>query len=319
MYNIAIIGAGQLGSRHLQSIKASRHKCNIWVIDSSPESLEKCKKIYSETQVTSNVNNCVFEKSIEALPDAIDFLLIATGSKPRYSLFEKITSSVSVRNVIFEKVLFQKINEYYKVADILSRNDINAWVNCPRRLYSLYENLKKSLSGKTIKMNVTGGNWGLACNAIHYIDIFSFLTGKIDYSINIGGLKNIIDSKRNGYKELIGSIECDFGDNYILTLSSSNYPYRHLVTISTDDKIYIIDNSAKKCTIISNVHDYSSFDFEIPYQSQLTAGVLDNILDNRKPYLTTYKESMALHLPFINALTGYFALNSYENNSCPIT
>ena len=35
MYKIAVIGAGQLGSRHLQGLKLSKLKSDIWVVDNN--------------------------------------------------------------------------------------------------------------------------------------------------------------------------------------------------------------------------------------------------------------------------------------------
>ena len=37
MYKIAVIGAGQLGSRHLQGLKLSKLKSDIWVVAHSKQ------------------------------------------------------------------------------------------------------------------------------------------------------------------------------------------------------------------------------------------------------------------------------------------
>ena len=47
--NIAIIGAGQLGSRHLQGLKKAQLPMNIFVLDASEESLTICEQRYNET------------------------------------------------------------------------------------------------------------------------------------------------------------------------------------------------------------------------------------------------------------------------------
>jgi threonine dehydrogenase-like Zn-dependent dehydrogenase len=43
IYNIAVVGAGQLGSRHLQSLKGIQLDVRIVVIDPNQESLEIAK------------------------------------------------------------------------------------------------------------------------------------------------------------------------------------------------------------------------------------------------------------------------------------
>lgn len=45
MYKIAVIGAGQLGSRHLQGLKLSKLKSDIWVVDNNPNSLQIAQQI----------------------------------------------------------------------------------------------------------------------------------------------------------------------------------------------------------------------------------------------------------------------------------
>ena len=39
MKTVLIAGAGQLGSRHLQGVKTSKHELDIWVYDLSEDSL----------------------------------------------------------------------------------------------------------------------------------------------------------------------------------------------------------------------------------------------------------------------------------------
>ncbi len=46
MFNVAIIGAGQLGSRHLQGLKLSSSPLSITVMDSNDESLRVAKERY---------------------------------------------------------------------------------------------------------------------------------------------------------------------------------------------------------------------------------------------------------------------------------
>lgn len=54
MYKIAVIGAGQLGSRHLQGLKLSKLKSDIWVVDNNSNSLQIAQQRYEEGEVNSN-------------------------------------------------------------------------------------------------------------------------------------------------------------------------------------------------------------------------------------------------------------------------
>lgn len=319
MYNIVVIGAGQLGSRHIQSIKSTKHQCRLYVVDSVKESLDKTKAIYDSTQVETQIQEVTYCEEMSSLPAVIDFLLISTGSRPRAGIFKAIIERREVKNVVFEKVLFQTEKDYKEVDDILKRKGIKAWVNCPRRMYEGYKAIKPLFEGKVVNMTVNGGEWGMGCNSIHFLDVYSFLTGQYDYTLKTGAVdKHIIDSKRAGYKEFTGTIRADYANGGTVVLNCSTSPIGHLVNIACSDAICTISEVKKECWIKTEERD-ELVPFPVPYQSQLTSIVLDNILENGTCELATYEESKEVHLPFITGLIDF--LNSISNctDYCPIT
>ena len=67
--------------------------------------------------------------------------------------------------------MFQKEEEFDIALNWFVEKNIRAWVNCPRRLFNIYQKIKNEIIDEDIiTMTVFGGEWGLACNAIHYID-----------------------------------------------------------------------------------------------------------------------------------------------------
>lgn len=319
MYNVVIIGTGQLGSRHLQSIKLTKHECNVWVVDSSDVSLKRCKDIYDGTDVATNVKEIFFCMDITSLPSKIDFLLIATGSKPRFVLFDAVAKKSIVKNVVFEKVLFQKEEEYFKTEEILKTKGVNAWVNCPRRMYEVYNKIKPYFYGKTANMVVSGGNWGMGCNSVHFIDAYAFITGCSEYSMMADALNpELFESKRPGYNEFHGTLTANFANGGQLVISSANNDVNDIVAVSTNDTICYINEGDRECMIKSSDNS-EVFSFSIPYQSQLSSIVLDSILDTGTCQLTSFKESMRLHLPFIKSLIGFLNNKGMNTDNCPIT
>lgn len=319
MYNIVVIGAGQLGSRHIQSIKSTHHQCKLYVVDSVRESLEKTKTIYESTQVDSLIQEVFYCEKSNSLPEVIDLLLISTGSRPRAAIFKDIASHYQIKNVVFEKVLFQKESDYQEVDTILKDKGINAWVNCPRRMYEGYKALQPLFKGKTVNMTVNGGLWGMGCNSIHFLDVYSFLTGSTEYSLSTDGVDHdIIDSKRAGYKEFTGTLTAYFANGGTVVLHSANNAISHLVTLNTDDTFCCISEVKKECWIKS-VERNEVVTFPVPYQSQLTSIVLDSILDNGSCELATYEESAQIHLPLIKGLIAFLNKNGIDTDNCPIT
>ena len=319
MKQVAVIGAGQLGSRHIQSIKSTHHQCKLYVVDSVRESLEKTKAIFESTQVDSLIQEVYYCEKPNSLPEVIDFLLISTGSRPRAAIFKDITERYQIKNVVFEKVLFQKESDYHEVAAILKDKGIKAWVNCPRLLYEGYKALKPLFKGKTVNMTVNGGLWGMGCNSIHFLDVYSFLTGSTNYTLSTDGLDHdIIDSKRAGYKEFTGTLTAHFANGGTVVLHSANNAISHLITLSTDDTFCCV-SEVKKEYWIKSLDRNEVVTFPVPYQSQLTSIVLDSILDNGICELATYEESAHIHLPLIKGLIAFLNKNGIDTDNCPIT
>ena len=104
--------------------------------------------------------------------------------------------------MIIEKVAFQSISSFEKIINLLSKNKIKAWINCPRRLEKTYIKIKKILvEEKKINIKVVGNNWGLASNSVHMLDLFAFLTNQNKFIISNKKFHNkIYKSKRESFK-----------------------------------------------------------------------------------------------------------------------
>lgn len=319
-YNVVMVGAGALGSRHLQAMKNTHNECFFWVMDSSVESLSKCRKIYEDSPANNNVLGIEFIQTLDAIPEHIDFLLIATGSGPRFSIFKSIIERSDVKNVVFEKILFRKLNDYEDTALLLEKKGIGAWVNTPRRMWDFYKEIRPVFAGTPAHMFMLGGNWGLGCNAIHFIDLYAYLTGSTTYKIDTDGLdRTLYDSKRNGYKEINGLLHCSFSNGGSLMLDSSITNLKAILTISNEKATFSIDEGGKVCWI-NDADGNRVMTFNVPYQSQLTNLVLDSILENGTCLLPTYRESDKLHRPFIKGVIEFINNNLGGNTDiCPLT
>ena len=109
MKNVFIIGAGQLGSRHLQALKSAQNSLNIYVIDPNLESLDIAKERY-ESIPSINRNKVSYCKSLNNVncKEKIDIVIIATSSNIRKDVTFDLLNKFEVKTIIFEKILFQK-------------------------------------------------------------------------------------------------------------------------------------------------------------------------------------------------------------------
>jgi len=321
IYNIAIIGAGQLGSRHLQGLAKSTKQLQIYVIDPNEKSLIVAKNRFKEVSKPTN-SKVSYIQNIRGIPENIDLAIIATTANVRREVVEKLLEQCHLKYLILEKVVFQKSEDFNSIQKLLLGNGIKSWINCTRRTFPFYKKLKKIIFGEKIIIKVVGNNWGLACNGIHMIDLLVFLTEKTDIKINTNELENIIvDSKRNAFKELKGTLKIytsrgdtlelndkdKYDENLKISISNSSMKFN----IFEGDGLAIRDKSNNK------THEEK---ISIPFQSELSGSIVDQIFDTGESDLTPYEECMQYHVPMLDAFNEHFSrVTGKDVEICPIT
>jgi hypothetical protein len=325
MYNIALIGAGQLGSRHLQGLAKIQFLSKIYVIDPDVQALELARDRYHEMGGNLLVAELLLKTSIDELPQQLDLVIVATNSNIRAAIIKSVLSKCAVRNFIFEKILFQKEKDYFEISELLKQKGINAWVNCPRRLFNGFRLLKELFSkNEPIFLSVTGGNWGLGCNSIHFIDLFAFITEDYDIELSMQFLSPVLlESKRSGFKEFAGTLigKQKSGSTIILN-SDSLYNGNESITIRGNHAIAIIDEAVGKINMATewNSWKWDEIKVEAKYQSLLTGSVASEIIATNSCGLSTFEDSVQLHVPFIRTFLNFYnSIASEKLDACPIT
>ena len=321
---IVIIGAGQLGSRHLQGIAQSSFDISIEVVEPFDTSRKTAEERYYQIEDRKKVSHIEFYNSIDQLSNNIDLVIVATSSDVRSKVVEELLIKKNVENLVLEKVLFQTIEEYFTIEKLLNKTNTRCWVNHPRRMFPIYNDLKLKLQkAKEVSYNFQGGDWGLGCNGLHFIDHLSYLVDSSEISINTESLNNIVyDSKRKGFIEFNGLLTGQLGNHHFSLYSNENFsPSVH--TIVSDVLIADIDESKGEISLSqkSNNWELETIKTKIVYfQSELSNILLEDILINDNCYLPTYKEAMNLHIPYIEAFLKHMnKINGLDNKICPIT
>jgi len=324
MKNIVVIGAGQLGSRHVQGLKLGGFSFNLYVVDPSKEALDLVGERFTEIGGNEEVEIFLYlMTTTDCLPSTIDLLIIATSSIPRFEIFKLITDDYSVYNIVFEKFLFPDLSHYDLTNDILNDKQIKAWVNCPRRYYNYYKEIKNLIEDNSeVFMSVEGGEWGLGCNSIHFLDIFSYLVNEQRFDVKTTLDVGVMDSKREGYVEFTGKIQVDTlkGDRLVL-IAEQNSGDAPKIIIETSIMIFTIDE-AKKIMIVENKETgrKSTKDIDVFYQSQLSGIFAADILLSENCLLTTFGNSSMLHKVLLKPFIDHFNKNyGKSGNYCPIT
>jgi predicted dehydrogenase len=321
---ILLIGAGQLGSRHLQGILKSAHKTEVFVLDPSTESLIIAKQRAEEITDFKAVN---YVSSWNNLPNQFDLAIISTNADIREAVTIQLLENHQVRFLILEKVLFQEATAYERIATLIEKHAVATWVNHPRRMFTEYQHIKDEYQhlGETCTVNITGGNWGLGCNGLHFLDLILFITGQELGELDAQWIDNEIqESKRANYVEFTGTLKGTTGDGSTFTITSfPNEPAPVTITICTTSARWIIQEGGLSKTMrLSKANDFQieTGSFEMMYQSSLTTTLVDQIFSTADCELPTYSEAANLHQRFVvTLLEKYNTITGKNASQCPIT
>ncbi|PWB36015.1 hypothetical protein DCO48_00785 [Pseudomonas sp. SDI] len=325
MFNILLVGAGQLGSRHLQALAlADFADIAIQVVDPFEASLERAKERWAQVEKSSSIRAIDFFTDMSQVKNVVDFCIVATNADCRLQLLVDMLAQLTVKNLLLEKVLFQSEAQLDAAQQLFSRAGCHVWVNCPRRMFPAYALLRERLHAQQqLALRVQGEQWGLACNAIHFIDLWAFLCGSKTFQPDVSGLDQaVIESKRAGYKEITGTLAGHAqGCEFALTSHASMSQVPLLLEIETERYRVSINEAAGQCELQDKESGaLESLPFSVLYQSQLSHRVAESIYRHGTCELTTFEESAALHAPFLRALLAFF--NEHDGGAytrCPIT
>lgn len=305
--NLAIIGCGVIGQRHLQSILNLDYKMKIFIIDKSAICLEKCRKISQEKK---NLNSFFFAESINDIDEDFDFVIVATNSDSRFSVLKELYRYKTPKFIILEKILFNKLSYFEEAKKLFKLNSTKVWVN--QWMSTDFPDLSE-IFGETegINISVTGKNWNLCSNCVHWIDWFHYLNDRkkiILFSSSLDDL--IIENKRKGFFETFGSLEFHSINNNKLFLQckyEKNSERETLISISNESsraEFQLTVDSLKGFIFRSN--QKKSISFKLRYLSERTSIYIKSILEKNECTLPTYDQSVHHHKLVFQTLKNHF-------------
>ena len=312
-----LVGAGQLGSRYLQGLAGVDRQLTITVVDPSSASLDVARQRLAEVRPTT-AHEVRFSSFLDEVPKRFDLALVATPASCRPVVVDAITARHEVDAWILEKVLAQSAQQVEQIEKTFSGRT-RVWVNTPRRLMGWYQAIKDRLIAggpAVLKVRVSGGHWGLACNSIHFIDLVSWWTGaKVD-CIDGCGLGGWQPAKRSGFQEVFGSLGVDFRDGSSLELSCNQSDAQLMIEVETPAGTWLIQEAAGKAVGPSG----QEIAGQLTFQSALTAPLVEQILNAGRCELPTLADSSAQHRPFLDALLQHWNRSqSRDDLAVPIT
>jgi predicted dehydrogenase len=321
MFRIKIIGAGQLGSRHLQALKGVKQPLDIQVIDPSDASLRVAQERY-ESVPSGQTHQISFSTSFDRT-DTTDIAIVATNSDVRRTALESLFDASKTKLLVIEKLLFNQRADFAVVENKLAETGAKAWVNCPMRVMPVYEKIRANIAAAPLSYRVTGSQFGLVTNAIHYIDHVAHFCGCSEFELDTSGLdRNPIPSKRQGFLELNGTLVARFADGSrceITCYPTGTAPV--VVEIFNEKNRYVVRESEGKLWYAGESSKWAWLEqtAPIPYQSQITTEVIESLLSTGDCGLTPYATSARIHLQLLDPLLELVRSQSPETTGYPFT
>ncbi len=320
MTNLAIIGVGALGSRHLQALSRLQAEIQVVLVDPFPAAREQgLQRLAEAGGVRGEVRQA---QSLDELDGAPDVAIVATNSRERLPVLQALCR-MGCKSVILEKVLFTRPEEYEQAALAIRESGADVWVNCVRRTAPRFHRLLELVSGRPSAYRVEGHDWGLACNVVHHLDEWSILSGLSDAALSPDLTPGATPSKRAGYFEVSGTLNGVSGASVFSATSlqgvGPSAPGDRTVTITCEDMTLTMGQSAQELTISRGGRLLARETYPQAMQSEATAWHVTTILAGGEPAIPRFASAAGLHLALLEALTPHFQSIQPGLTECPIT
>jgi hypothetical protein len=319
---VLLVGSGQLGSRHLQGILKNEYVSEIYVVDPWESSLELARKRSQEIIHDKQIHYSLDYKNI---PQYLDVCVIAGTANVRLSQLRQVLDTCEVKFLFLEKILYNSLEDFSIANELISGfTGMNVWVNHPRRMYRFYSSVKKILDisdHAAMSVNVSGGNWGLACNGLHFIDLWSYLRGTEPLDVDfMSSPLVIVESKRNDFIEFIGRSTIMFKNGDVMVLESLNSDFTGIQINFSNSQASFEIFERDELTLRDTFQDKIIL-VEMPqYQSDLTNEMITEIMAESNSSLTPYPVAHRCHQLFVeSALKLYNIESGRVCNNIPIT
>ncbi len=302
---VCLIGAGNIGSCHLQGLATIKTPLDISVVDSSLQSLNICREHLTElSRRTSHTIH--YSTRLASVPKKLDVAIIAVRADSRARVIKQLLKHVHVRYLILEKILFQKKRDYQTIGILLKKTRTKAWVNCPLRIMPYHASLKEKIGNDPVLYEVrSGSRHGLMTNAIHYADYLAYLAGSTKFSVFTSLLSpRLLSSKRPGSFELTGTLLLRFDNGNTGILSQNSAKQISRTTTITTRRFKTTLDEANNRAVIQTGEKSPVKKVPAPFllQSNMTGYIVGEILKRGTCALTPYEESALIHLNLLEPI-----------------
>lgn len=272
---ICVIGVGNIGMRYVQGIFSKFPDAQLFLVD-APARLQELEKL--------ELGDVNLLTSLDNIHEPIDLCVVSTSCEPRLAIYKRCLD-LNPRYIILEKYLFKSREEF---AECLSLNRVTTFVNQWMYGSNTFDCL---FEGGARTVELTGSGWGLACNAVHWIDVFKRHMNITDLQVGSDtNISKVFPSKRVGYEEIYGELVFvdEESDKTFSLIDRGDDILTGAQEIRVDGKVYLFD--------YTHIKQEERILAHFPYFSGLIGNLVDDIMDKGSCNLPLLEESISQHL-----------------------
>ena len=315
-----LIGCGNLGKRHLESLVDINISKKIDIIEPDEFSRKEANKVL-KNKINTKITDIKWHTDFKKLNYSHDVTIIATQANNRMEIIEK-TLEKGNKKLIIEKMVCQSNKEYKKILLMIEKHHSKAWVNTSRRYFKSYQEIYKKIPKGQLSMNITSGDNGLGTNAIHFVDLFRWFTTCKKIKLNGNYIENELLKNKRGVDlvEFRGTIFGNSENNSILSIIFSKFKSQPTIINITTSKNHFIINESDKTIYEFEKNKIKNYEFEFEPTSELSKKIVIDLLKNKKCKLPSLEESYLNHSELFRIFNSKIKRITGKNNKlCPIT
>jgi len=320
---IVLLGCGNVGSRHLQALANLPFDIEVCIVEPNKKAQELAKTRLNEVLKSNSEKKFVWFESTAELTQGSELGIVATTSVGKVEIIYQLLD-LGIKKFLVEKVVCQSTEQYDKLLSMMKTNDARGWVNTNLRYFEGWQKIKEFFQGSDIiHLSIIASQASsLSTNAIHYVDLFSFLIG--DYFVKLNGdllLNKLFPNKRgNQFKEFGGTIVGSTKNGSTLTMTflpNSDIP--NIINVVGKDKHIFVDEFNDRGFDLTKNRPLD-FQYQFEHVSTLTTKIVTDILNNNDCRLTSLEDSYPLHRELFQIFNAHIKKVSNEDvKLCPIT
>ncbi len=308
---VLISGVGQLGSRYLQGLIACSNRLRVFIQDPDAAARAIAIRRWDDAGGASSLHVVSAHEEIADIPQNLDLAIVATTAAVRPIVVEQVANRAAVRMWILEKVLAQNSDGLDRIQDAVGMQSA-AWVNTWARTTPWYQRIRGNRPHSPVRCSVEGGSWGLACNAVHFLDLISWWSGETLVDVNAKGLDHKwLPGKRPGNFEVSGVLVATYSGGSVCRLSAglpdnaselAGSVNPDFLQIEGESSAWMIVEPFASETGLARSSDGSEISGRIELQSERTTGLVNHLLDNGTADLPDLAVSIVQHRLFLDAM-----------------